>query len=133
MRALPKKATPALLVLTLVSAGVLLTGAPASAPPGTIDLCATAGAVFLPGGVTVGVWGFALAGLDGLGQPTCVGVTPQVPGPVLSVAQNEPVTVVVHNDLDEAVSFEVPGEVVNEGAAGVAPHTSAAFSFTASG
>jgi FtsP/CotA-like multicopper oxidase with cupredoxin domain len=132
MRAIAKKTTRALFVLTLVSVGFVLTGSPASAAPVTVDLCVEAGTLTLPGGVTAPIWGFALAGLDGLNQPTCVGVTPQVPGPVLSVAQNDSVTVTVHNDLDEAVSYEVPGESVAQGAAPVAAHSVGSFTFTAS-
>ncbi|MBV1853888.1 multicopper oxidase domain-containing protein [Catellatospora sp. NEAU-YM18] len=118
-------------VLVLVAAGLLGPGAPASAQPVTIDLCVEAGTLPLPGVAATPVWGFAVAGHDGAGQPTCVGVTPQVPGPVLTVNQGDTVAVVVHNDLAAAVSLEVPGIAVTQGAAPAPAHGSAAFTFVA--
>jgi FtsP/CotA-like multicopper oxidase with cupredoxin domain len=76
------------------------------------------------------VWGFALAARNPAGEPTCVGVTPAVPGPVLTVAQGEPVRVVVHNDLDQPVSFE--GPALPAPAATAPAHGTASYPFTAS-
>jgi FtsP/CotA-like multicopper oxidase with cupredoxin domain len=121
-----------LLVLAVVAAAGILVGTPASAQPVSIDLCVEAGSITLPGGVTANIWGFALAVPDATNQPTCAGVTPHVPGPLLDIAQNDTVRIAVHNDLAEPVSFEAPGEVVNEGAASVPAHATVAYTFTAS-
>jgi FtsP/CotA-like multicopper oxidase with cupredoxin domain len=132
MRVLAAKTSRVALLLIVASAGLVLSGGPASAQPVTIDLCAEAGTWALPGGVTAPVWGYGLATVDAGNQPTCAGVAAQVPGPVLDIAQNAEVTVVVHNDLDQAVGYEVPGQVINEGAITAPAHAAASFTFTAS-
>jgi FtsP/CotA-like multicopper oxidase with cupredoxin domain len=120
------------LVLILVGGGLGLAGSRAAAQPVTIDLCAGTGTLALPGGVTTPMWGYARAVLDSANQPTCTGVTPSLPGPLLDVARDDTVRVVVHNDLDRPVSFEVPGEAIAEGAATAPAHGTASYTFTAS-
>ncbi|OLB74451.1 MAG: hypothetical protein AUI14_23320 [Actinobacteria bacterium 13_2_20CM_2_71_6] len=121
-----------LVALALGAAGVFLTGSPASAQSVSIDLCAEAGTLPLPDGASAPVWGFARAALDSGGTPTCTGVAAQVPGPVLDIPAGELVHVVVHNDLDVAVSFEAPGQSIAEGSVAAASHSAATYSFTAS-
>jgi FtsP/CotA-like multicopper oxidase with cupredoxin domain len=128
MRALAKKTTRALLVLILGSMGFLLTGSPASGAVVTVDLCVATGTLALPGGASANIWGFGTANLGG----DCVGVAPQVPGPVLSVAQGDSVTVTVHNGLAEAVSFSAPGLSIDQGVAPVAAGGVGSFTFVAS-
>ncbi len=132
MRATYRKSIRVLFVLVLGAAGVVLTGSPASAVPVDIDLCAEAGTLALPAGASSPVWGYARAVLDIDGQPTCAGVTPSVPGPVLDVNAGDTVHVVLHNDLNEPVSFEAPGLSVDAGSPPAPAHGTAAYSFTAS-
>src|SRR2546421_8381631 len=132
MRATAHRSTRVLFALALGVAGVVLTGSPASAQPVVIALCAEAGTLPWPAGASAPVWGFARAAVDGGGAATCTGVAAQVPGPVLDVPAGDTVQVVVHNDLGQPVSFEVPGQAVNEGAVAAAPHSAATFTFTAS-
>jgi FtsP/CotA-like multicopper oxidase with cupredoxin domain len=131
MCALAPRQVRTLLVLSLVSVGLVTTGAPASAQPVAIDLCVEAGTLGLPGGVNANIWGFGRAGVDSGGQPTCAGVAPSVPGPVLDIAQHDAVRVVLHNDLDEPVVFEAPGLAIGEGATTAPAHGTAAYTFTA--
>jgi FtsP/CotA-like multicopper oxidase with cupredoxin domain len=133
MRVLEPRKARALLVLALVTGGLVLSGPPASAQSVAIDLCAEAGTLALPGGAAANVWGFALAGVDANNQPTCAGVVPVVPGPVLDVGVGDTVRVVVHNDLAEPVSFEVPGAAMTEGAVEAAAHGTATYTFTPAG
>jgi FtsP/CotA-like multicopper oxidase with cupredoxin domain len=123
-----------LVALSTLTAGLLvaLGGGPASAQAVTIDLCATSGGLALPDAVTAPVWGFALAARDPAGAPTCAGVIPLVPGPVLDVGQDDVVTVVVHNELAEEVVFEAPGQAIRQGSVAAAPHGVATYTFTAS-
>lgn len=132
MRSLAHPKTRTAFVLILAVAGLFVPGAPASAQPVTIDLCVEAGTLSLPGAATTPVWGFAIAGRDGADQPTCAGVTPQVPGPVLAIAQGDTATIVVHNDLAEAVSLEAPGISIAEGAMAAPAHGTAAYTFVSS-
>jgi FtsP/CotA-like multicopper oxidase with cupredoxin domain len=118
-------------VLTLF-AGVLAltafmtTAASGQLPPPTttIDLCAKAGTLSLPGPTSVTVWGFARLGT---GQ-TCADVTAQVPGPILDIQQGESVQVNLENGLAGDVSFEVPGQAV-EGPSSVASGGTGSFRF----
>ncbi|MCW2876132.1 MAG: ferroxidase [Sphaerisporangium sp.] len=117
------------LVLILIAAGLTLPASPASAANVSIDLCASAGTLTLPGPVTANIWGYALAGSGG----SCAGVTPSVPGPVLSVDQGDAVSIVVHNTLTTPVSLEVPGLALGQGAGVSAPAGgTATATFTAS-
>ena len=53
------------LALVVASGGLaILTSTPASAAPVTIDLCAKAGSITLPGPTSVPIWGFALKPAD---------------------------------------------------------------------
>lgn len=130
MRNLPRSVR-ALSVLTLTVAGLSLAAAPAAAAAVTVDLCAEAGTLALPGGATTPIWGFGTAATGAGGQPTCTGVAPGLPGPVLTVAQGDTVHVVVHNDLSEAVGFESPGQSITEGAVLAPAHGIAGYTFTA--
>jgi len=142
IRALAHRKRRALIWLAAATAIAAL--APASAPaqlddPGItpftmqIDLCAKAGTLDLPGGVTVPVWGFArLTGIQ-----TCADVTAQVPGPVLDVPLNEVVMVVIHNDdasdpIGEPVGLEIPGQAIEQGPVEAPDGGTASFTFTAS-
>ena len=120
----------AALVLTLVLAGLGAGGEAASAAPVAINLCAVAGSATMAGGATVPIWGFGSAAAPG----ACTGVTPGLPGPVLSVAAGDTVTVTVTNALPagHAVSFEVPGIAFDPGPAEAAAGTTLTRTFTAS-
>ena len=133
-------------LLALVAATALAAAAAASAPaqvdpPGvsepdiTIHLCAQAGDLSLPGGVTVPVWGFAE--FDPGALETCADVSAEVPGPVLDVPQGAIVRIVVHNDdptdpVGEAVGLEIPGQAIEEGPVEAAVGGTANYTFTAS-
>ena len=116
------------LALAAAVAGVLA-AAPVAAAPQTIDLCAKAGSLALPGGTTVDVWGFALKpdGVD-CADPS---VQAQVPGPVIDVGKGDAVTLTVHNTLADPVALDLPGLNVNEGPAEAAPNGTATYTFTA--
>ncbi|MBB5630910.1 multicopper oxidase domain-containing protein [Sphaerisporangium krabiense] len=117
------------LVPILVAAGLTVPASPAHAADVAIDLCAAAGTLTLPGPVTVNVWGFARAGSGG----SCAGVTPSVPGPVLTAGQGDQVSVVLRNTLDTPVSLEIPGVSFGQGARVTAPPDgTATATFTAS-
>jgi FtsP/CotA-like multicopper oxidase with cupredoxin domain len=115
-----------LVIATMLAAG-LTASAPALAAPVQVDLCAKAGTLALPRGVTVNVWGFAQLS----GTQTCADVSAEVPGPMLDVTEGDVVTVTVHNGLAEDVSFEVPGEAIQQGPATAPPGGTADFTFTA--
>jgi FtsP/CotA-like multicopper oxidase with cupredoxin domain len=119
-----------ILIATALAIGAIAAGGAgvASAAPVSIDLCAKAGTLTLPGGATVPVWGFAQMST---GQ-TCADVTAQVPGPVLDVNAGDAVTITLHNDLAEPASVEIPGEAVAQGAAEAAAGLTATYTFTAS-
>lgn len=116
------------LVLATAVAGVLA-AAPVTAAPQSIDLCAKAGTLDLPGGTSVPIWGFALkpAGVD------CddASVQAQMPGPVIDVAKGTDVTLTVHNALDEPVALDMPGLAAAEGPAVADPNATASYTFTA--
>jgi FtsP/CotA-like multicopper oxidase with cupredoxin domain len=97
-------AAATLAVLPIASAPAVL-----SDPDVTIDLCATTGTLNLPGGASAPVWGF----VEG---STCAPGDAQVPGPVIDVADDQVVQIIVHNNLAEPVSLEVPGATIEEGA-----------------
>ncbi len=117
------------LVLALIAACLILPTRSAAAAGVTIDLCASAGKLSLPGSVSADIWGFSLAGPGG----SCTDATPSLPGPVLSVHQGDEVSLVVHNGLATPVSLEVPGLTFDQGS-GVtaAAGATATATFTAS-
>jgi FtsP/CotA-like multicopper oxidase with cupredoxin domain len=126
-------------VIALVAATTIAATAAASAvaqldspgvstPTTTIELCAKAGTLSLPGGVTVPVWGFAQL----TGAQTCADVSAQVPGPVLDVAQGAIVRIVVHNGLSQPVGLQIPGEAIEEGPVEAPAGGTANYTFTAS-
>jgi FtsP/CotA-like multicopper oxidase with cupredoxin domain len=117
-------------ILTLLVAAAAMAGLPATAGASTggpnpsslslslaaapvndpvIDLCATDGNVNLPGGVTVPVWGFVLKGA--LADCSDVLHTATLPGPVLHLAEGDPVTLNVTNALPgtHTLAVEIPG------------------------
>jgi FtsP/CotA-like multicopper oxidase with cupredoxin domain len=126
MRALAHRKTKVLIALAAaaVLAVLPIASAPAvlSDPDVTIDLCATTGTLDLPGGVSVPVWGFT----EGT---TCAPGDAQVPGPLVDVAEGQIVQIVVHNNLAEPVSLEVPGATIEEGAVEAPAGGSASYRF----
>jgi len=129
MRTFAFKKTRALLVLVVASAGMVLVGSSASAAPVTINLCAVAGTVALPGSVTAPIWGFAQVATSG----ACTGATPTLPGPVLTVNEGDVVTVNVTNALPgtRTLTFEAPGVAFNAGPTDAATGATVTRSFTA--
>jgi FtsP/CotA-like multicopper oxidase with cupredoxin domain len=98
-----------------------------------IDLCATTGAVSLPGSATpVPIWGFVLKGA----QPDCSDVagTASLPGPLLSVNEGDLVTLNVTNALPagHTISIEVPGLNFDAGPTDAAVGATVSRTFTAS-
>lgn len=109
---------------------------PASAPSApqvvTFDLCAKAGTVTLPGGVTAPIWGFA----EKPPGTACsdASVTPALPGPQLTVGVGDTVRLNVTNALDagHTLSLEAPGIAFDPtGSADAAPGDTASRTFTA--
>jgi FtsP/CotA-like multicopper oxidase with cupredoxin domain len=125
-----KKATRALIVLVLATAGLAIGGTGASAASISINLCAKAGTVTLPGPVTVPIWGF--------GTPTtpgdCSTASAGVSGPVLTVTEGDTVTISVTNALPagHTLSFEIPGVDFAPGPTDAAVGATVTRSFTAS-
>ncbi|MER7132770.1 multicopper oxidase domain-containing protein [Streptosporangium saharense] len=121
-----------ILVLVLIAACLVLPGSPAAAADVTIDLCASAGELRLPGQVSTAIWGFSQAGPGG----SCTGAVPSLPGPVLSVRTGDDVFLVVHNGLPVPVSLEVPGMTLDQGGdvtAAAGGSTTATFTAAAPG
>jgi len=110
----------------------------AASPPGqaveastaVVDLCAKAGSLTMPDGVTVDTWGFALkpAGL----ACTDASVEAQVPGPTLRFDVGTQVTVTLHNALSEHVAMSFPGQELPPDPLGAAPAGTATYAFQAS-
>lgn len=98
-------------------------------PDVTIDLCAKAGTVDLPGNPSVPIWGF-------VNKPTGVpcsdpGVEAAIPGPVLEATDGEVVAVNVTNELADPVSVDFPGIDLDPGATEAAPGATVTYTFTA--
>ena len=68
-----------------------------------IDLCAGAGTTIMPNGASIAVWGYRLGDCS-TGSITAPG------GPILSVAKNDVVTIMLHNSLPEATSLLLQGQ-----------------------
>jgi len=103
-----------------VATGSLLFAAPAQA----INLCAGAGTVTMPDGVSVDIWGFALD----TGGPGC---DVAIPGPVIDVTQGDPLTVNLRNTLAESVAIEFPGQALPPDTIGAGPGGgTTSYSFT---
>jgi FtsP/CotA-like multicopper oxidase with cupredoxin domain len=100
----------------------------AAGPSVSIDLCAGAGSVTLPGAGTVPIWGFAR-------KPSatpCSAVTPTLPGPALEVAVNDEVTLNITNGVPgHTLSLDAPGLPLAAGATDVAPGATVSLTFTA--
>jgi FtsP/CotA-like multicopper oxidase with cupredoxin domain len=101
-----------------------------AAATASYSLCAKAGTLSLPGGVTEPIWGFATkpAGIDCTDPSVAAGL----PGPVLDVAAGTDVSVTVTNALAESISLEIPQLSINEGETEVAAGGSFTYTFTAS-
>jgi FtsP/CotA-like multicopper oxidase with cupredoxin domain len=130
MRAPALKATNrTLLVLVMIAAGLGIGSSSVSAAAVSINLCAVAGTGTMAGGVAVPIWGFGTAATPG----NCAGVTPGLPGPVLTVAVGDTVTVAVTNSLPAGhpLSFEIPGIAFNAGPADAAVGATVTRTFTA--
>jgi FtsP/CotA-like multicopper oxidase with cupredoxin domain len=113
MRRSALKRTAVLVATTLATGSLALSGSRAAAAPVTIDLCAVEGSLALPGGVTVPTWGFGVPATVG----DCTTATAGLPGPVLTVNQDDTVTVNVTNALPagHVLSFEIPGIAFDPG------------------
>ena len=107
MRTIALKKTKVLLVLVgMVTVYSVSTVAPAAAANVTIDLCAEAGVINVPGGGSVDVWGFVLKSVD----PACSGSVTSLPGPVLEVNLDDDVTVTITQGITgHTATFEAPG------------------------
>ena len=99
----------------------------AAAGTAVVDLCAKAGSLTMPDGVTVDTWGFALkpAGV----VCTDASVEAQVPGPTLRFDVGTQVTVTLHNALSEQVAMSFPGQELPPDAIGAAPGETATYAF----
>jgi FtsP/CotA-like multicopper oxidase with cupredoxin domain len=136
MRALAYPKTRVLLVAVLTAAGLGVLSSSAAAAPVSVNLCATAGTVTMPGGVPVPVWGFSDGGTGP--APDCSAVTAGLPGPVLSVNEGDTVTVNVTNALPAGtpaapheLSLEIPGVDFAAGPATAAVGGTLSRTFTA--
>ena len=134
MRRPARTKTRALLVVALVAAGLGLAGAPASAAPVAISLCALPGTLHpLPvtaPAVSIPIWGFGVPSTPG----NCATATASLPGPVLSVTEGDTVTVTVTNALPagHTLRFEIPGIDFAAGPTDAAAEATVTRSFTAS-
>lgn len=133
MRGSTNRKTRSWLAWLLAAVGLaLIPAGPASAADVTIDLCATAGTISLPGPTVVPIWGFALKGA----APSCddVSVVATLPGPELAVDQGDNVTINVTNALPpgHTLSFEVPGVSFAAGPTDAAVGATVSRTFTAS-
>ncbi len=97
----------------------------AAGPTTTIDLCATAGTATMPGGVNVPIWGYVLG--DCSGSPVA-----SLPGPQLTVNQDETVVLTLHNNLTESTSLLFQGQEMIPDTNGVVPGGAQSYTFTAS-
>ena len=122
--------TGSVLASALVVAGVAVTGPAASAAPVTINLCAVAGTVALPGAASVPIWGFGTTATPG----SCGTATAGLPGPVLAVNQGDTVTLNVTNALpgSRQVHVDIPGITFDPGGVEAASGATVSITFTAS-
>ncbi|WP_028067697.1 multicopper oxidase domain-containing protein [Solirubrobacter soli] len=103
-------------VLFVCTVALLAGGVSVATPANqTIDLCATTGTVTLPGNLAVGVWGFVHKGAAA--DCSDVAGTATIPGPALSVDENDVVTLNVTNALPpgHTISIEAPGLTFDPG------------------
>jgi FtsP/CotA-like multicopper oxidase with cupredoxin domain len=123
------KSTRLLLALVVTLSGLVLATSAALAAPVTIDLCAVAGAITLPGAVTVPIWGFGIPSTPG----DCSTATASLPGPVLSVNEGDIVTINVTNALPgtRTLTFEIPGIAFDAGPTDAASGATVTRTFTA--
>jgi FtsP/CotA-like multicopper oxidase with cupredoxin domain len=134
MRAPALTGTRALLVAALAAAGLALPAASAVAAPVTIDLCALPGVLHpLPAtapATSIPVWGFGVPTTPG----DCTTATASVPGPLLSVAQGDVVTLRVTNALPAShpLRVEIPGIDFAAGPTDAAVGATVTRTFTAS-
>jgi Multicopper oxidase len=92
------------------------------APGGQIDLYAVEGSTTLPGASgPLPVYGYSLDG-SAVDRPG---------GPVLDVTAGDDVTIVLHNELDEATSLVVRGQSMVADQSGAPPGGTAVYTFTA--
>ncbi len=118
-----------LVLLAAMLMGALISNAtPAAAAEISVDLCATTGSVTLPGvpaPVTVPIWGYALG--DCAGSPVA-----GLPGPTISVNEDDVVTVNLHNNLAEASALLFQGQVMIPDTTGAVGGGTKSYTFTAS-
>jgi len=95
----------------------------ASSGTASFDLYAVAGATTLPGSVTVPVWGYTSDGITPLAKPG---------GPVLTVNQNDSVTITLHNNLSETTALLFQGQNMIPDLTGATAGGTKAYTFTAS-
>jgi len=136
MRGSTNRKTRSWLAWLLAAVGLALIPAwQAAAADVTIDLCAKAGTISLPGPTVVPIWGFAL-------KPSGVAcddssVVASLPGPQLEVNAGDTVTINVTNALPgvapaHTLSFEAPGVAFNPGPTDADVGTTVTRTFAAS-
>ena len=130
MRRHPRMLTKAAMGVALAAAPLALAGSTASAAPLTINLCAVTGTATLTGSVTVPIWGFGIPATPG----NCATATASLPGPLLSINQDDDVTINVTNALPagHTLRFEVPGIAFNAGPVDAAAGATVTRTFSAS-
>jgi FtsP/CotA-like multicopper oxidase with cupredoxin domain len=98
--------------------------------PVTINLCAKAGTLDLPGLSNMPIWGFALKPADAACSDASVKA--RLPGPTLEVNEGDLVTIVLHNEVPgQNVSLLLTGQDLFPDEEGVAPGGSRSYTFTA--
>jgi FtsP/CotA-like multicopper oxidase with cupredoxin domain len=93
----------------------------------SVELCAKAGSITLPGAGAVDIWGYALKPL--LTDCSDPSVVPALPGPVINAIPGVPMNVTLHNELTQPTSIVFPGSSAEP--VEVAPGDSHVYSFSA--
>jgi hypothetical protein len=99
---------------------------PAHAADVTVDLCAKAGTVVLPGNISVPIWGYAAGNCSTAGAPT-------LPGPQITANQGDVIHVNLYNGLpqNEPTAILFQGQVMRPDLTGAAQGGSKNYTFTA--
>jgi len=91
-----------ILFTALVMMTVLLAAAPALAASIVVDLTAETGTVTMPDATVVPIWGFKITG-----SPDPV----SLPGPQITLAEGDDLTINLTNNLNVPVSIVIPGQI----------------------